>query len=185
MSGYSIGEELAGAVSQESSATAKLRDQVSRLFEEARGDVYRYLLTLGLHPPQAQEATQEVFLRLYATLRKGEKIRNARAWIFRVAHNHGLKIRARQDAELPFDPDLDFAAGAQASDPEKDLAERERIERFHRAVENLSEQQRRCLFLRMEGLRYPEIGAALGISVSAVGEFLRRATERLRRLSDG
>ena len=67
------------------------------MFQEAREDVYRYLLTLGLYPPQAQEAAQEVFLRFYTTLRKGERIENPRAWIFRVAHNFGLKIRARQN----------------------------------------------------------------------------------------
>ncbi len=33
----------------------------------------------------------------------------------------------------------------------------------------------------MEGLRYPEIGSALGISASAVGEFLRRAMVRLKK----
>jgi RNA polymerase sigma-70 factor (ECF subfamily) len=181
MSVYSIGRELAGLASR-GSAPTKLQEQVTRLFESARGDVYRYLLTLGIHPPQAQEATQEVFLRLYATLRKGEEIRNPRAWIFRVAHNHGLKIRARQDTELPFAPELDTSLIANSSDPEKELVERERLLHFHRAVENLSEQQRRCLFLRMEGLRYPEIGAALGISASTVGEFLRRAMERLRRV---
>ena len=185
MSVYSIGEELAGAGSKQTTATAKLREQVGRFFEETRGDVYRYLLSLGLHPPQAQEATQEVFLRLYASLRKGEKIRNPRGWIFRVAHNHGLRIRARQDTEVPFDPDLAFESSIAGSNPEKDFWERERLLGFHRAIENLSEQQRRCLLLRMEGLRYPEIGAALGISVSAVGEFLRRAVERLRKVSHG
>jgi len=181
MSVYSVGKELAGIASQDTAGT-KLREQVTLLFEEARGDVYRYLLTLGIRPPQAQEATQEVFLRLYATLRKGEEIRSPRAWIFRVAHNHGLKVRARQDWELPFDPELDTSLVSHSADPEKELVERERLERFHRAIENLSEQQRRCLFLRMEGLRYPEIGTALGISASAVGEFLRRAMERLRRV---
>ena len=60
------------------------------------------------------------------------------------------------------------------------MIEREKMLRFHRAVEGLSEQQKRCLFLRMEGLRYPEIGSALGISASAVGEFLRRAMMRLK-----
>jgi RNA polymerase sigma-70 factor (ECF subfamily) len=51
-------------------------------------------------------------------------------------------------------------------------------------VEALSDQQKRCLFLRMEGLRYPEIGSALGISASAVGEFLRRAMVRLKKVRD-
>jgi RNA polymerase sigma-70 factor (ECF subfamily) len=71
---------------------------------------------------------------------------------------------------------------AREESPEQSLLERERMTLFHRAVEGLSEQQKRCLFLRLEGLRYPEIGSALGISASAVGEFLRRAVSRLRKL---
>ncbi len=86
MSVYSAGERLVGLLRQERTGSA-LQDQVARLFEDSRDDVYRYLLTLGLHPPRAQEAVQEVFLRLYATLKKGEQIENPRGWIFRVAHN--------------------------------------------------------------------------------------------------
>jgi len=182
MSSFSIGEELVGLARQE--RAAKLREEVTRLFEESRDDVYRYLLTLGLHPPQAQEAAQEVFLRLYITLRQGEKIHSPRGWIFRVAHNLGLKIRARQESECPFDAEFDPRFVATGASPEQQLLERERMLRFHRAVENLSEQQRRCLSLRMEGLRYPEIGSVLGISPSAVNEFLRRAIQRLRRVRD-
>jgi RNA polymerase sigma-70 factor (ECF subfamily) len=127
---------------------------------------------------------QEVFLRLYATLKKGEEIESPRAWIFRVAHNQGLKVRAKLAHEAAFDPEMEAMLPARDGDPEHQLLERERMVRFHRAVQNLSEQQRRCLFLRLEGLRYPEIGEALGISVSAVGEFLRRAVQRLRKARD-
>ena len=183
MSAFSIGEELVGILRTERTATA-LQVQVAQLFEESREDVYRYLLTLGLTPPRAQEATQEVFLRLYAALKKGEDIENPRGWIFRVAHNWGLKVRARYSAEAPFDPDLEMRLASPDRSAESELLERERMEHFHRAVESLSEQQKRCLFLRMEGLRYPEIGAALGISASAVGEFLRRAVARLKKVRD-
>jgi len=180
MSSYSWGEELTGIVLRDRAALA-LQDQVTQLFLEARDDVYRYLLSLGIHPPQAQEGAQEVFLRLYATLKKGENIQNPRAWIFRVAHNLGLKIRARQNNQAPFDPDLEAQIAAPALNPEQSLIEREQTLRFHSAVQRLSEQQRRCLSLRMEGLRYPEIGSVLGISASAVGEFLRRAIARLKK----
>ena len=179
MSSYPLSEELTGIVRQQ--AASKLQDEVAQLFLEARDDVYRYLLSLGLYPPQAQEGAQEVFLRLYATLKKGEKIQNPRAWIFRVAHNLGLKIRARQNSLAPFEGDVESQLVALDANPEQGLLERERALRFHRAVGQLSEQQRRCLFLRLEGLRYPEIGSALGISASAVGEFLRRAILRLRK----
>jgi len=183
MSAFSIGEELVGIIRQDRARSA-LQTQVTQLFEECREDVYRYLLTLGLYPPQAQEAAQEVFLRLYTSLKKGEDIQNPRGWIFRVAHNHGLKVRARQAHEQAFDPGVEARLTSTARSPERELMERERMIHFHRAVEGLSEQQQRCLFLRMEGLRYPEIGAALGISASAVGEFLRRAVVRLRKVRD-
>jgi RNA polymerase sigma-70 factor (ECF subfamily) len=182
MSVYPVGERLVSILQQERTGSA-LQDRVSQLFEEARDDVYRYLLTLGLHPPRAQEAAQEVFLRLYATLKKGEEIDNPRAWVFRVAHNYGLKVREKQVAEEPFDPALEARIQAQGENPEADLLERERMLRFHHAVAGLSEQQKRCLFLRMEGLRYPEIGSVLGISASAVGEFLRRAVVRLKKVN--
>jgi RNA polymerase sigma-70 factor, ECF subfamily len=160
-----------------------LQDRVAQLFEESRDDVYRYLLTLGLDPARAQETVQEVFLRLYVALKGGEDIESPRAWVFRVAHNHGLKVRARQAPETALDAGLEARIGT-SGNPERTLLERERMLQFHRAIEGLSEQQRRCLFLRMEGLRYPEIGSVLGISPSAVGEFLRRAVLKLKRVRD-
>ena len=183
MPALSIGDEFVDFLRPDRQVSA-LQDRVAKLFEEARDDVYRYLLTLGLHPPRAQEAVQEVFLRLYAALKKGEDIQNPRAWVFRVAHNHGLKVRERQVSEAPFDLDLEMRLST-AENPERELLEQERLLRFHKAVEGLSEQQKRCLFLRMEGMRYPEIGQTLGISPSAVGEFLRRAILRLRKAHEG
>jgi RNA polymerase sigma-70 factor (ECF subfamily) len=180
MSFYSLGDELVGLVQQER-ANSKLQDQVAQLFNEAREDVYRYVLTLGVHPPQAQEAAQESFLRLYATLKKGEQIENPRAYVFRVAHNLALKIRMRQNSQEAFDPNVEQQLRSPDAGPEHTLLERERWLRFHRSVEALSEQQRRCLYLRLEGLRYPEIGTILGISASTVGEFLRRAIVRLKK----
>lgn len=157
------------------------KQQVAQIFEEARDDVYRYLLSLGLYPPQAQEAAQDVFLRLYVALEKGDAIQNQRAWIFRVAHNVGLKVRSRERAMGAFSPDLEARLVNPEVGPERELLERERALRMQRGMERLSEQQKRCLFLRLEGLHYPEIGQALGISASAVGEFLRRAMKQLKK----
>jgi RNA polymerase sigma-70 factor, ECF subfamily len=164
-----------------SEAPLSLDQQVSRLYEDTRDDVYRYLLLLGLHPPQAQEAAQEVFLRYYATAKRGEEIVSPRGWIFRVAHNYGLKVRASQNHVAPFDPELETKLASREESAEQALLDRDRSARLHRAIQGLSEQQRRCLYLRMEGLRYPEIGEALGIGASTVGEFLRRAISRLKK----
>jgi len=178
----SLRGQLAGVLPSEL-ACVSLQDEVAQLFLEMREGVYRYVLSLGLYPPQAQEATQEVFLRLYAALKRDEPIQNRRAWVIRVAHNHGLRVREQQSSSAPFSPDVEARLADPELNPEQGLLERERLVRFHRAVESLSEQQRRCLHLRLEGLRYPDIAAVLGISASAVGEFLRRAIVRLKKVS--
>lgn len=174
--------QAAGLCFERSAMT--LHDQVEGLFLEARDHVYRYLLTLGLYPPQAQEATQDVFLSLYIALQKGEAIRNPRAWVFRVAHNHGLNLREKQDSVRPFEPEMESALAAPGKSPEQALIDRQRLERLRNAIESLSPQQRSCLFLRAEGLRYQEIAQVIGVGTSTVGEFLRRAITRLRRASD-
>lgn len=153
-------------------------EQVTKAYVEAREDVYRYLVILGLPPEHAQEATQEVFLRLHVALSRGEAIRNVRAWVFRVAHNLGLKIRAKRKGalfEIPADvPDF-------RPDAERRLLESDRIGRLNEGLQALSPQQRRCLYLRAEGLRYQEIAETLGVSLSSVGEYLTRALARLRK----
>jgi len=158
-----------------------IEEQVARLFEQTRTEVYRYLLTLGLEAGRAQEAVQEVFMRLYRALKKKDDILNRRAWVFRVAHNVGLRLRSRESSMRPFDADLALRLADPQPNPEKSAIDRERTLRLHRAVETLSPQQRQCLHLRAEGFRYREIASILGISDSSVGEFLRRAIEKLRK----
>jgi RNA polymerase sigma-70 factor (ECF subfamily) len=156
--------------------------EVSRAYVDWRDDVYRYLLRLGLYPPQAQEAAQEVFLRLYTTLRKSsEPIANPRAWVFRTAHNLGLTLRARENRSRPFEPEWETMIPDTGRSPEARLIEREKLLRVHQAVGDLSPQQRQCLRLRAEGLRYHEIAEIIGVSVSTVYEFLRRGIARLRK----
>ncbi len=158
-----------------------LQDEVAQLFVEARDDVYRYLLGLVCTPRKHRKGPRRFFCGCMPVGEGAKRFKTLRAWIFRVAHNLGLKIRSQESSQAPFLANEELRVAGTGKDPEQSLLERERAQRFHAAVQQLSEQQRRCLFLRMQGLRYPEIGSALGISASAVGEFLRRAIVQLRK----
>ena len=59
------------------------------------------------------------------------------------------------------------------------MLDREKMQRVQAVLETLSPRQRNCLYLRSEGLRYREIAEVMGISLSTVNEFLRRAISRL------
>jgi RNA polymerase sigma-70 factor (ECF subfamily) len=157
--------------------------EVEQAYRETRGAVCAYLLYLGVPEGKAQEVTQEVFLRLYQTLRKGTPIENLRAWSFRVAHNLGLKVRSRERAFRSVSQNWERFAHPSES-PESELLDRERKARVAAALEDLSQQQRNCLYLRSQGLRYREIAEVMGISPSTVNEFLRRAIARLAEVAN-
>lgn len=160
-----------------------VHQQVEQLYEEERDAIYAYLLHFGVTAARAQEMTQESFLKLYLKMEKGESIDNPRAWLFRVAHHFAIKQATR---EPRFDPLLPHAEPPQAQpDPEQQLIRQEQHLALLRAVQDLSPQQRNCLHLRVQGLQYREIADVIGISTSAVGEFLRRATKRLKEAVHG
>jgi RNA polymerase sigma-70 factor (ECF subfamily) len=161
------------------------REQIAQLYGETRDDVFRYLVAMGVLPAHAQDLAQESFLRLYEKLAQGERIREPRAWLFRVAHNLGLNARAREQAFEAFDESLHAALPERAAGAEEGLIGRERMARVERAVASLSPQQKQVLELRASGFRYREIAAAMGIGVSTVFEFVTRAVERLRKAAGG
>jgi RNA polymerase sigma-70 factor, ECF subfamily len=154
-------------------------EQVLHAYEECRDDVYYYGLTLGLGPAQAQDIAQEVFLKLYVQLRAGEEIRSLRAWVFRVAHNEALKLRAKERTHAEISPEMEPVAGTISA--ETRLVEDETRRRVQDAIADLSPQQRQVLQLRAAGLRYREIAETIGIGTSTVNEFMRRAVARLRK----
>jgi RNA polymerase sigma-70 factor, ECF subfamily len=158
---------------------ARLEYDVEQIYHETRADICSYLLCLGVPSAQAPEVTQEVYLRLYQTMRKGEAIQNMRAWLFRVAHNLGLKVRSREKAFRAVNPDWDRFSHTASESPERDMLDREKMQRVQGALKTLSPQQRNCLYLRSEGLRYREIAEVMGIRSSTVNEFLRRAIKRI------
>jgi RNA polymerase sigma-70 factor (ECF subfamily) len=126
---------------------------------------------------------------LFRHLGEDRLLDNPKAWLFTVAKNLAVDA-SRNDSHIK---DLDETAwknieeslsGIQA-DPEKLMLQRERLDRLHMAVLNLTCLQRECLHLRAEGLRYREIAGLLEISLSTVMDAVRRATLKLAREFDG
>src|ERR1700734_1021308 len=166
----------------------EIEREVVGLFEQFRGSLLRYVLSFGLAMHDAEEITQEVFLALFRHLQLGKSRKNLRGWIFCVAHNLALRQRhaiqrlrdgAAQEqglAEAKLDP---------APSPEEQVLSTERQRRLVATLQALPEQDRRCLSLRAEGLRYREIAQVLGISLGAVSLSLTRSLTRLMRTDNG
>lgn len=157
-------------------------DTVTGYFDQLRTPVMRYLLALGLPLHDAEEVVQETFLALFGHVRRGRPERNLRAWVFRVAHNQGLKRREANVRNLRLVVSDAGAADRRpcpAPDPEARAERRQERERVLARAQLLSETDRRCLYLRIEGLRYREIARVLDISLGGVTLSLRRSMATL------
>lgn len=158
-------------------------DEVTELFDQLRTPLVRYVMSFGLSPQDGEEVIQEVFLSLFQHLRSGKPRHNLRGWVFRVAHNVGLKrcYVNRQNLSLISCPDDRIAELCcdRNPDPEGELASRQRHKRLLAIFRALPLQDQRCLYLRAEGLRYREIAEVLGISLGGVAITLERSLRRL------
>lgn len=165
-----------------------LEKEVTTFFDDLRVPLFRYLSTFGLSSQDQEEVIQEVFLSLFLHLRAGKPRSNLRGWIFRVAHNLGLKCREKNHRSLRIlaNPDeYHVESHLDASpDPEQQVSSLQRREQLLATVNVLPEQDRHCLFLRAEGLRYREISDVLGMSLGGVALSLARSLARLKE-ADG
>ncbi len=159
------------------------------LFNELRDRLLRYLLVLGLSAHDGEEIIQESFLLLFQHLKQGKSRQNLPGWVFRVARNLALKQRSSNQLRLHRVVELDEAMQARQVDrsrnPEQQLQDRVRRERLLAIVRALREQDRSCLSLRAEGLRYREIAEVMGISLGSVAASLARSLARLGRADGG
>lgn len=164
-----------------------LQNAFNAVYEEESDAIFRFCLFRVSNREQALDLTQETFLHLWQTMQKGEKMANARAFIFTVAHNliidwyrlkkplsleNIFKINDDDEYNLPEVPD--------EHDPLLEAEGRYLIE----AIGKIGPSSRHAVYLRfVEGLSPPEIGEILGISANAASVRINRGLEGLRNIS--
>ena len=166
--------------------TARL--QTVSLFRDLREPLGRYLASLGVNQPEIEEMVQEAFLRLYRHLcSRNDADQNLAGWVFRVAHNLVRDRRrgwhSRQVDSLTDRPEAAFAPAPDAT-PEQRVLDLEKIKRVRGALVSLPADERQCLHLRAEGMRYREIAEALGVSTTTVADMIRHALARIEKARD-
>lgn len=157
-----------------------LEEEVTDLFEQLRNPLFRYLLSLGLSTQDGEEVIQEAFLALFQHLKNGKPRDNLRGWIFRVGHNQALKLRRHGSQPAR----AEGCAIDGGPDPEQQALHSQRQRRLSAVVRALPKQDRACLALRAEGIRYREIAEILGVSLGAVALSLERSLAKLSRVQE-
>jgi RNA polymerase sigma-70 factor (ECF subfamily) len=148
--------------------------------------IFRYAHALLGNPADAEDATQEVLIKLWNHLPR-INLFNIRGWLFRATRNYCLdQIRRRApqigDSALQ-DGDAKDRPDELAVDPSFAADSHFRLEQARAALLELPEVLRSVFVLyEGNGLRYREIAAVLGIPINTVKVNLLRARQRLSKL---
>jgi len=146
--------------------------------------IYGLLFRLVGNRVEAEDLTQEAFLKLYdhafAKRRfNGRRDHNVGAWLYRVATNLGYNLlrsrKRRWRRNLLLVPDPGGDAGS-----DREVERRETQAAVRAALVKLPRQQTQLLLLRQMGLSYAECADACGVAASSVGTMLRRAAAAFR-----
>ena len=147
--------------------------------------IYRYLGNAA----QAEDAAQEVFLKLYRARHKYTPQARFSTWLYRITVNHCLnEIRARKSQPVSISPieeligEGERAAGA----PDDRIRQTELRQAVMEAIDALPENQRMAVILaRYEEMSYEEISKTMKTSLEAVRSLLHRAKESLQEKLSG
>jgi RNA polymerase sigma-70 factor (ECF subfamily) len=131
----------------------------------------------------AQDAAQEVFLRLYRHLRRVDPKRPLLPWLYRITVNvcHDMRRKRRWDTMLPEEP----GTATVAIDPTGEITRVEQKRVIAEALKTLTEKERAAIILRdIEGLSTAEVASTLGSSETTIRSQISTGRVKIRKFVD-
>jgi len=166
-------------------------------FEDATGAVSDFEEILRRHERQvlmtafrllgnledAQDAAQEVFLRLYKHRRRIDEAQGIRGWLYRITVNVSRDIGRRRKAPQCSLDDVQIAAPDR--DPHAAIAQDQQRRIMVEALKSLPEKERAAVVLRdIEGLATSEVARILGSSETTVRSQISTARVKLKKFAE-
>jgi len=157
----------------------------SELVRRYRPKVFALALQLAGQESDADDVTQDVFLRAYRALHRFEGRSQFFTWIYRMGVNLALNARRdrRRRAEVPLDdPRIERALFVDApNDPVRASELRQTYAQLLSALDRLPASMRTSVVLvALQGLSYQEAVAVQGCAEGTIAWNMHQARRRLR-----
>jgi RNA polymerase sigma-70 factor (ECF subfamily) len=184
----SPGAALRDATDAELVARSKQQDTVAfgELVNRYQKTVFRIVLRMVKSQDDADDLTQDTFVRAYRGLKTFKEEYDFHPWLYRIAVNQAINFinkRKRQAAvDLDDVPEGDIQQGPAPESPIQSASREELMEHLEAALAKLPEEQRTVFVLRVqEGLSYEEIAEVMDTPKGTVMSRLARARMALRK----
>ncbi len=161
----------------------------ANVFDEFQRPIYNYLLRMTQNQAEAEDLTQETFIRVHRSLPTFRGEANLSTWIYRIATNvsldHFRRGATRQaKAALSLEEtqsEGEWVVDEKASAPEQVAAQSEMSDCVQGFIGRLPATYRTVLVLHdLQGLKNREIAEVLDCSLDTVKIRLHRARKKLR-----
>jgi RNA polymerase sigma-70 factor, ECF subfamily len=163
-------------------ASAGDMDAFEQIYRATSSFVYNVALRITRNSADAEEATQDVFMKIYKNL-KGFGFRSAfKTWVYRItvntAINHYRKFSKEEKNRVDYDNIIESLPDHRLITEEASQSDNQA--RLNALFDRLSPKYKTCLILReIEGLSYQEIAGTLNMPVNTVRSRLKRARQAL------
>lgn len=159
-------------------------------FEAYFDRVYSIVARLLGNRAAAEDAAQEVFLKIHRAAHTLDPARDPGPWVVTIATNVCRDLwrsashrMSRRSASIEDTPGLAERLTTGVADPERDALAGERARLVQEAIMELKEEYREVVLLRdYDGRSYEEIAAIAGANETAVRKRYSRALAELGRL---
>lgn len=159
-------------------------DDFERLVETSQDRLVRYAFRRLGNVPDAEDVTQDVFVRAYVDRRRHQGVANVNAYLFRMASNLCTDFQRRHKRMSALLKDTESQrAPSDAADVSEAAAAMVELQRTEALLRRLPSRQAEIIRLRVfDGLRFGEIAEVLGRPVGTVKSRLRYGLEKLRQI---
>ena len=149
------------------------------LMQKYKQPVYWHIRRLVVAHDDAQDATQEAFIRIFRSFDNFRDANSFRGWIFRIATNEALRlIGSRKQGQVSLEDDED-GANRIVADNYVDYTDLVAV-KLQKAIHTLPTKQQAAFNLRYyDELSYEEIAEATGSTASAVKVNFHIAKEKI------
>jgi len=156
------------------------RSAFAQLMHRYAGAVYNLAYRMLGSAEDAEDASQEIFLRAYTRLASFDRGRKFSTWLLSIGSNYCIdRLRRRRFSWMTLD-DAAFALPSDEPGPERSALVRERRAIVQRALQQLPDTYRAVTVLRYyNDLSYEEIAQATGLPESTIKTRLHRARHML------
>jgi RNA polymerase sigma-70 factor (ECF subfamily) len=155
----------------------------SEIYDRYSGRIYNFALRFLKNSEAAEDATQEVFVKMIRHASQFQGDAKLSTWLFSITANWCRDFLRKADNKSKESDDVLVTLPAPAEQsPDRNLEQRENEARIQRALKALTPEQREAILLsRYQGLSYAEIAQISGCSEGAVKTRVFRAMETLKK----